>query len=204
MPLEVLSTAATLFTAVVIGATAVAAMVQLRHLRTGNDIAAMLNIGEHFSGDEFKRAEYPVVHKLTPAMSDPSFQEYLRAFVRDPAPPEVSRDFVDLRTAAVLIGNTYEELGILVKAGIVNKALFLDRYNVVIVRTWNRLADFTAFARDVSADPAIWENFEYITVLAEDWRREHPSSYPHGVRRLDVRNRWPIRPASREPTGSRG
>jgi len=191
--LEVISTTATLFTAVVIGATAAAAIVQLRHLRTGNDITAMLNIGAHFGSAEFKHAEELIVHKLTPAMSDSVFREYVTAFARDPAPREVSRDYVDLRRAAVQIGNVYEELGILVKAGIVNKILFLDRYSGVIVRGWNRLADFTALIRDIVDDPSIWENFEYITVLAEDWLKARPSSYPHGVRHLELRNRWPTR-----------
>ena len=190
--LESLSTVATVFTAVVIGATAVAALIQLRHLRTGNDIAAMLSIGEHFSSSEFKHAEEMVVHKLSPAMSDSAFREYVLAFVRDPAPREVEHGYVELRRSAVLIGNVYEELGILVKAGIVDKKLFLDRYCTVIIRSWNRLLDFTAFIRDVQNDRGIWENFEYITVLAEDWLRAHQTSYPHGVRHLDVRNRWPF------------
>jgi len=189
--LEVLSTAATFFTAVVIGATAVAALIQLRHLRAGNDIAAMLSIGEHFSSEDFKHHEELVVHKLALAMDDPLFREYCVARARDPAPSQVSRDFADVRRAAVQIGNVYEELGILVKAGIVNKALFLDRYCYVIPQNWNRLADFTALTRESSGDPGIWENFEYITVLSQDWMKSHPSDYPRGVRRLVVRSRWP-------------
>ena len=46
MSLELINTFATLLTVAIIAATAVAAMVQLRHLRAGNQINAMLAIGE--------------------------------------------------------------------------------------------------------------------------------------------------------------
>jgi len=190
--LEVISTSATLLTAVVIGATAVAALIQLRHLRTGNDIAAMLNYGATFRSEQFGHAQRLVVHRLGPAMNDPAFREYVASFVRDPSPREVEQDYEDVRLAAVQIGNLDEELAILVKAGIVDKSLFIDRYSGVIAGMWRRLADFIAFTRAISDDPAIWENFEYITVLAQDWNKTHPSLYPHRVRHLEVRNRWPI------------
>lgn len=189
MSLEVLNTAGTLLTALVITATAIAALGQLRHMRTANQIAAMLNIGEHFTREDFKIAEELVVHRLAPAMADPGFPAYVISFVRDPAPAAVSQEFVELRRAAVLIGNTYEELGILVKTGIVDKELFLDRYCSVIERSWNRLADFTALTRESSDDPGIWENFEYVTVLSQDWLKNFPSTYPKGVRRLELRTR---------------
>jgi hypothetical protein len=189
--LEVLNTAGTLLTAAVIATTAIAAIFQLRHMRTGNQIAAMLSIGENFSRDEFKGAEQVVVHKLGPAMADPAFRRYVVSFVRDPSPAEVDPEFVKVRQAAILIGNTYEELGILVKTGIVDPELFLDRYCAVIPRSWKRLADFTALARESNADPGIWENFEYVTVLSQDYTTRTPSSYPKGVRRLPMHTQWP-------------
>jgi hypothetical protein len=191
--LEILNTAGTLLTAAIIAATATAALIQLRHMRAGNQIAAMLSIGEHFANDEFKRAEQIVVHKLAPALEDPAFRAYVVAFVRDPAPPEADASFVEIRRATVHIGNTYEELGILVKAGSVDQDLFLDRYCTVIMRNWNRLHDFTGFVREIGGDPGTWENFEYITVLSQDWMKR-PSSYPTGVRHLEVKNRWPVPP----------
>jgi hypothetical protein len=189
--LEVVNTAGTLFTAAIIGATAIAALIQLRHMRTANQIAAMLSIGEHFGRDEFKIAEEVVVHRLGPAMAEPAFRAYVLAFLRDPAPAVAAREFVELRRAAIHIGNTYEELGILVKTGIVDRELFLDRYCSVIDRSWNRLADFAALVREAGEDAGIWENFEYVTVLSQDWIKRFPSTYPKGVRRLELRTSWP-------------
>jgi hypothetical protein len=38
---------------------------------------------------------------------------------------------------------------------------------------------------------AIYENFEYLAVLSQDWGAKHPDgSYPDNVRRIDVPNRW--------------
>ena len=42
------------------------------------------------------------------------------------------------------------------------------------------------------AQPAIWENFEYLAVLSEDWIRQNTSTYPKGVRRMGVVNPWPV------------
>jgi hypothetical protein len=92
------------------------------------------------------------------------------------------------------VGNTHEELGILVKNGIVDKALFLDQYCWVIARDWNLLERFTAYSRAAAANDSIWENFEYLAVLSQDWLREHPSMYPKGLRRLQLHNPWPVPP----------
>ena len=48
MSLELVNTIGTLLTASIIAATAITAIIQLRHLRAGNQIAAMLQIGQEF------------------------------------------------------------------------------------------------------------------------------------------------------------
>ena len=55
MSLELLNALASLLTVCIIAATAIAAMVQLRHLRAGNQITAMLAIGEELSGKAISR-----------------------------------------------------------------------------------------------------------------------------------------------------
>ena len=40
-------------------------------------------------------------------------------------------------------------------------------------------------------DPASWENFEYVAVLAARWRQKHPTgSYPKNMPRLPLEYRW--------------
>jgi hypothetical protein len=98
--------------------------------------------------------------------------------------------------AALKVGNTYEELGILVKSGIIDKGMFLDRYSGNIVDRWDRVQYLVEITRESTGVFNIWENFEYLAVLSEDWNREHPSTYPKGVRQMPNRNRWPVAAAA--------
>jgi len=195
MSLELINTLGTVTTVVIVAAAAIAALVQLRHLRAGNQINAMLSIGEKFQGQGFQNALELVNTKLAAALEDPSFRNYAIAMGRgDPSVPQVDTKHVDVRRAAILVGNVYEELGILVKNGIVDKTLFLDRFCGVIISAWHRLEAFTAHGRESSGNPGIWENFELITVLSEDWLRNNPSNYPRAIRRLQPHNPWPVPP----------
>ena len=194
MSLELVNTFGTLLTVAIIAATAIAAMVQLRHLRAGNQISAMLSIGNQFNDKGFRDALALVRHKAAAALDDQLYRAYDLALNRNQPLPTVPEDHAELRRAMVLIANTYEELGILVKNGIVDKNLFLDRYCWEIAGFWRRLEGHTAFERAATGSDAIWENFEYLAVLSQDWMREHPSAYPKGVRRLQLHNRWPVPP----------
>ena len=194
MSLELINTLGTVTTVVIVAAAAVAALVQLGHLRAGNQINAMLSIGENFQGHEYTDAGDMVAQKLATVIKDPAFRDFAAAFGRGVIPSQVDPEYVAVRRATILVGNTLEELGILVKNNIVDKTLFLDRYCSVIARNWSQLENFTAFIRDVQDDPGIWENFEYITVLSQDWMKEHLTTYPKSVRRLQLRNPWPVPP----------
>ncbi len=57
MSLEALDTVAALLTVVIVAGTATAALIQLRHLRTGNQINSMLTIGANFNDAAYNDAE---------------------------------------------------------------------------------------------------------------------------------------------------
>lgn len=195
MSLELINTLGTVTTVVIVAATAIAALVQLRHLRTGNQINAMLSIAENSIGDAFRAALHLANKRLPTALEDRVFRDYSVALVHDATPPEVSLDCVEIRRAAMLVGNTCEYLGILVKNGTVDKGLFLDQYCRIIIGAWNRLEALTALHRE-SVGAQSWETFEYLTVLSQDWANQHPEgTYPKGVRRLKLHNPWPSAPA---------
>lgn len=195
MSFEFWSTFATFGTFIVIAATAIAALVQLSHLRAGNQINAMLSIGSQFDAKEFRAAQVVIQQRLESALENPAYRAFLAAFQRGQSVPAVPQEYHDLLDASRLVGNTYEELGILLKNGIVDKNLFLDRYAWAVQRAWTCLRHATAFSRAVTRNNAIWENFEYLMVLAEDWRQEHrEGAYPWGVRRLQLDNPWAVPP----------
>jgi len=192
MSLELVNALASLLTVIIVAATAIAALVQLRHLRAGNQINAMLSIGEKMSSQAFTDAGLLVRQKVEAAQDDPRFRDYIIAFARGQAVSDVGVGFEQLVNSINLVGNSFEELAILVKGGIVDKGLFLDRYALVIVGHWKRSVKLLALAREASGQVAIWENFEYLAMLSEDWLKHNPSLYPSGVRRMSVRNPWPL------------
>jgi len=194
MSLELVNTFGTLLTVAIIAATATAAMVQLRHLRAGNQINAMLSIGNQFDAKEFRDALALVQHNLDPALEDPAYREYVMARNRLMPLPAVPDEYREIAAAARFVGNTYEELGILVKNGIVDRDIFLDRYSWVILIAWSATKRSLAWTRAVTGNDSIWENFEYLTVLAQDFMRDRGSTYPKGVRRLELANPWSVPP----------
>ncbi len=195
MSLELINTLGTVITVLIVAAAAVAALVQLRHLRAGNQINAMLSIGEEFSAKRFSDAQTLVREQLEAALNDPLFREYNVALDRRHATPDVKPEYEELHKAVNLVGNSYEELGILVKNGVVDQSIFLDRYSWVIAGNWTRLEKLLGLAREATGNVALWENFEYLAVLSEDWMRARPNgTYPARMRRMAVRNPWPIAP----------
>jgi hypothetical protein len=76
MSLELLNTLASLATVVIVATAAVAALVQLRHLRSGNQISAIIAIGEQFQSQAFRDAVSIVRHGLAQKMESPLLREY--------------------------------------------------------------------------------------------------------------------------------
>jgi len=196
MSLEFLNSIAPILTIVIVAATAIAALVQLKHMRAGNQISALLAIGEELSTEKYADAADLVRHNLAAAMEDPVYREYEVALTLNRPAPAVDQTYVEIRRASVFVGNAHEQLGILVKSGIVDRDMLLDRYNWLILLQWRRLEAVTALSRAAMGNTTAWENFEYLAVLSEDYMAKHQrGTYPRGIRRIVLTNRWPL-PAS--------
>jgi hypothetical protein len=184
MSLELLNTFGTFGTFVVIAATALAALVQLRHMRSGNQIAALSDLYEKQRDSEFESARQFVFAGLPEKMQDPAFRYQL---AHREARTEENAPLIGNINA---VGNYYEETGVLVKAGLVDREFFLEIYCGNITSSWNALSEVTAISREARG-PAVWENFEYVAVLAQDWEAKYPAgTYPANVRRIDLPNKW--------------
>lgn len=194
MPLELINTFGSLLTVVIVAATATAAIIQLRHLRASNEINAVLNIGERFRAPAYVDAYLLVGRKLGAALGDESFRAYEIAHARNLPLPELDAAVLETRRAAILIGNMYEELGILIKNGIIDQKLFVYEYSPHIVEQWNHLEHYIAFLREAHGTNTTWEMFEWLVVVTLDFLRDHPASYPEGTRRLAIHNPWPLPP----------
>jgi len=76
---------------------------------------------------------------------------------------------------------------ILIKNGVVDSALFFDGFGSIVDNTWKHMETYTALERRLQRDPAIYENFEYLTVRAREWTARHRAgTYPKGVARIKL------------------
>ncbi len=80
MSIEWVSTIGSLLTVLIVGATAIAALVQLRHMRAGNQINAILTIGEKFMEPRYQDARAFVTTGLDQALQDSLPRARHRAF----------------------------------------------------------------------------------------------------------------------------
>jgi hypothetical protein len=187
MSLELANVLASMFTALVIAATAIAALGQLRHMRMGNQISALLALQSEFDTQEFRDAEVLVRQDLARMIEDESFCIFLVMYSRNKESVALRNDYVQLRQAATLIANTYENLGALVKNGIIDRRLFLDIYSWIVAGSWSQLEGFVAVGRASSGTDSIFENFEYIAAISREWLDTNPVTYPPNQARLNAR-----------------
>jgi Domain of unknown function (DUF4760) len=184
MSLELVNTLATFGTFLVIAATAIAAVVQLRHARSSNHIAALNEIRETMESADFSSAEQFVMMDLSGKLQDSAFRYQL---VPGAKRSDESRA---LLTKINKVGNFYESMGMLAKAGLVDTNLVVEMWSGVVVGAWDKLAPFIALRRRSDGD-ALLENFEYLTVLAQDWIAAHPKgTYPAGMRRIGLKDEY--------------
>lgn len=184
MSLELVNTLATLGTFVVIAATAIAAIVQLSHARSSNQIAALNELRETMETPDFQNAQQFVMAGLQTRVRDPAFRH--QYFDRSARTDDAWLQFAKVNR----VGNFFETLGTLVKAGMVDRDLTLDILSGNIAQGWALLAPMIAIARRREG-AGLWENFEYIAVLSQDWLAAHPhGSYPAGLRRIDLKDEW--------------
>ena len=173
MSAEWVTAIATAGTFVVIAASAAAALVQLRHMRGSNQIVALTECRETLESPEFREAQRFVSFELAARLAD-------EAEARKVAVIPFSGEYQAIGTVA----NFFESMGLFVKSGIIDRRIACDFWAYVILRNWSALAPVVTYAREVSGVPQLWENFEYLAVMAEDFSQEQRATYPPGMRRM--------------------
>lgn len=176
---ELVSALAALGTFVVIGATAIVALVQLRHLRASNQIAAVTTLQATIQSDDFVSARRFIREELPTRLQDPSFRRELnRMPVGDAARP------------LLVVGNCYEELGTFVKRGMVDKDTACDLWSAIVEGDWKQMAPAIAIVRRKHGS-STWENFELMVDLTHRWFKRFPhGTYPTERKRLPVEDVW--------------
>lgn len=177
MTLEALSTAAAVGTFLVIAATAIAALVQLRHLRVSNQLEALLAILSLPYDPVLNESFQFVSHELEAKMRDPEFRREL----------EASR--VDRKIHRELqVCDYYERLGSIVKNGLIPEELYFD--NSTPEQYWRLLSQVIAIRRRVRG-PVAYDNFEYLIARSRKYDRRHPNgTYPPDMARVEIEDPW--------------
>jgi len=178
MTLETLSTTAAVGTFLVIGATAIAAIVQLRQLRASNQLQGLIAIlSLPFEPVLMESFEF-VTHELPDRMNDPAFRRDL-----EQAGPIDRRVHKELRLC-----DYYERLGSMVKYGLFWEELYFD--NSSPERFWKLVSPGIAIQRRARGD-VLYENFEYLVARSREWDKRHPEgNYPSHTKRLVVEDVW--------------
>ena len=179
MSYEFWTTFASIGTFVVIGATAVAAIIQLRHLRASNQLEGLLTVLARVEDPNFNAWVDGARVQLAANMADPDYRRHILEGTFD----RRNNDWLNL-------ANSYEWVGSLVASGLIPEDAFMRIYYYRVTQAWELLADVTALIRR-RGGPSIWENFEYLAVRADQWQRRHPQGvYPSGVPRMPLHDRW--------------
>lgn len=170
--LEILNSVAALGTFFVITATAIAALVQLRHLRQNNELQAVLALRSERSqaledAYEFARVELPAL------LEDPAFRAELEA-----SSPRRSVH------KELTLCDYFEHIGVYIKHGLIDEDVYFEIGSPE--NYWPYLQPVIAIYRRTRG-PSAYENFEYLVMRSLKFNAEHPrGTYPADARRLAV------------------
>jgi hypothetical protein len=183
MSAEWVTAIATAGTFVVIAASAIAALMQLRHMRSGNQIAALTELRETMESATFQKQMREVAGTFKERLKDHEF--------RKPILTERHLYTFEGMQAPITVANFFENAGALVKHHIIDAEIFCDLWSPTVVNAWNALEEFVANRRAVT-HPGTYENFEYLAVLGERYMAKHEhGTIPARQMRKQRAELWP-------------
>ncbi|MGB6519495.1 MAG: hypothetical protein WBE79_13445 [Candidatus Cybelea sp.] len=177
---EWLSAIAESGTLVVILASVLAALIQLRHIRAGNQLQALLSLEHDFRAPELQSALTYIQKQLPQRLEDPVYRRELETigFVDPAAHPEM------------IACNWLNEMGTLVKHGLVSEATFMDLFARLIVHCWRQVAPAVAIMRRKRGE-AQYHDFEFLAMRAAEWLKRNPAGmFPQRLSRTPLPDPW--------------
>jgi hypothetical protein len=180
MSLELWTTIGSVGALFVLGAAACAAFVQLRHMRTNNQLQAILSLGRDFHDERMQDAFAYVQTRLDAAMREPAYRAEL-----------AQRGFIDARKHPEMeVCNWFDQAGMLVKSKFVDEDVFYEAYAKLVDYCWTTLSPVVAVLRR-ERGPSQYESFEYLAMRARLWRARHPNgTFPNHTARAALDDVW--------------
>jgi hypothetical protein len=177
---EFLSTLAGVGTFIVITATAIAAVVQLTHLRAQNQLTGLLTVLARVEDPQFNEWVDGARTALAKQLPDRAFRRSI-----------LDGTFERRNNPWLNLANSYDWVGSLVKHNLIPEEALLDVYCARVIQAWEIVEGIVPLMRR-RVGLAGWENFEFLVVQAHKWNAQHPDgAYPKGVPRLAVSITWP-------------
>ena len=180
MTAETVSAIASIGTFLVILVTAIAALIQLRHIRSANQLTGLLHATARWESEVLQSAGSFIQTQLAARLKDPEFRAGLWA--RSP----------DRRLHPELhVADWCEQLGSYIKYGMISQEQYLDLGGLYVDVMWEHLREVVAICRAASQTSAKFENFEYLAACSRIWRAKHAKgNYPRSVARLMPEEEW--------------
>jgi hypothetical protein len=177
---EWLTAIGTIGTCVVIGATALAALVQVHHQRAANRLEAILALDEHFRDPDLQAALVYVQTELPRKLEEAAYRDELS-----------HRGFIDPRShPELLLCNWFNKMAILVRHDVVSEDVFMDMFARLIAYYWELLAPAIVLMRR-SRGTGEYHNFEYLAYRAKGWLAVHGAGqFPKGLHRRELDDPW--------------
>jgi hypothetical protein len=177
MSLEALNTLAACGTFVVIAATAIAAAIQLRHMRAGNQIQQIQTIVGSYESSQYEGAFHFARTELHAKLADRRFRQE----IIDGRPDRLSHPELRLCTL-------FDQWGSFYRNGAIDKRTFMQGMAGVVVTYWELLEPVIALsAQSTDGVNVTFESFEVMTVCARDWLKRYPrGTFPRGMKRLPL------------------
>lgn len=185
MTLELISALSSLATLAVLLGGAIAATVQFRHVRTANELAAVLAVERSFAGSELQSALLYVQNQLPDRLLEPEYRHALAV-----------SGYIDPRVhPEMAVFNWFNEIGTMVAGGFLNENVFFGSFGRLVEYYWRLLNPALALLRRERPDQ--YANFEFLASRAERWHARHAGGYyPAGYARLPVTDPWAARDRS--------
>jgi hypothetical protein len=172
--IELINTIAAAGTFLVIATTAIAAIIQLRHMRASNQLEGLLSVLARVEDANFNNWLTETQRQLPGMLSD---ADYIRSIIDNT---------FDRNVAWLQLGNSYDWVGSLVKNRLIPIDAFLDVYAFRIVQAWDLMKPFTVLAR-YNVGKGVWENFEFLYINGLAWTQKHTTgNYPKHVARAQL------------------
>jgi hypothetical protein len=171
---------AEVITAVVIAGSVVAGLVQLRHMRAGNELEGLLRLERDFRDPQLQSALIYIQQRLPQRLEDPSYRRELETIgYIDPAVhPEM------------VVCNWLNKVGTLVKHGLVSEEPFMDIFARLITYCWKEIAPAVAIMRRTRGE-AQYHDLEFLATRAAAFLERNPhGTWPRSFAHAPLADGW--------------